>query len=89
MTVLNQLTIPPNIMFTDLYLYKNYKHEVCYNQYVYQRVCEASGIHINTQDISLNPIAIDVIATWYHQHLAHGGSVDPIAEEIIRLQAEH
>ncbi|MCP3429417.1 hypothetical protein [Opacimonas viscosa] len=85
MTVLNHLIIPPNIMFSDLYLFKNYKNEVRYNQYVLERVCDASGIPLSTHEVCLNQQNIEVINLWYQQHLQQGGKREPIAEEIAQL----
>ena len=88
MSVLNQLTIPPNIMFSDLYLFKNYKNEVRYNQYVFERICEANGIHLHTHEVGLTKQTVEVIHLWYQQHLDAGGSSEPIAEEISLLATE-
>jgi|GEM_PF-1517349 hypothetical protein len=83
MPVLNKLKIPPNIEFSDLYLFKNYKEQIRYNQYVLERVCEANEIHLYTHDIGLNKQTMEVINLWYDQHLEEGGRSEPIAEEIL------
>lgn len=68
--------------FSDLKLQREPDGAVIFDTAILRRICESSGIDLNSILADEDNIA-GLIVAWYAEHRAAGGEADPVADELI------
>lgn len=78
------VSIPPDVRFDDLKLARDTESgDVSFDWTPIERICAASGIDVGLlRDQSEDNLAA-LLTAWYRTHLAAGGQVDPVYEDLI------
>ncbi|WP_276966802.1 hypothetical protein [Metallibacterium scheffleri] len=76
-----EVKIPEGVAFADLRVARDADGHVSFAVDPLQRVCEASGIDLDTVMASEDS-AVAFIFGWYRAHLACGGAPDPTVEDL-------
>lgn len=86
-----KIIIPDNLTFADLELNLNDEGQVSFNIQVIERICNLNGLRAYHLFESGENAVLRLIVVWYAQHLAAGGELDQIAENLmteIKLEGE-
>jgi hypothetical protein len=78
-----KVSIPEGTDFADLKLERRSNGSLVFDWTPVERLCEASGIPVDTFRESREDNVAGLIVAWYFEHLAHGGAHDPVADELI------
>ena len=81
--MLRPVTIPAGLDFSDLRLSRLPDGAVEFSWQAIDRICQASGIPMETFTDSPEDTVAALITHWYHEHRQRGGAPDPVAEDLI------
>ncbi|MCL2645007.1 MAG: hypothetical protein FWD51_06075 [Betaproteobacteria bacterium] len=76
------IKIPYGLDFEDLKLAIDKDGDVCYDGGTIEKICLASGLEISHFTDGPPENLMNLIGGWYVAHRQHGGSYNPVAEEI-------
>ena len=77
------IQIPAGLDFSSLKLTRKRDGTVSFDWSPIERICEASGIDIALFRDGPESNLASLAAAWYREHLARGGTPDPVQEDLI------
>lgn len=81
-SMLQKVVVPEGVSFADLHLSRG-PDGVSFDWAPIEGVCEASGIDSAVYRDAPEGAVTGLLVAWYHQHLAHGGAHDAVADDLI------
>lgn len=78
-----KIIIPDNLSFSDLELSRDQNGLVSFNSQVIEQVCDFNELNCRMLFELDENAAIRLIVMWYAQHLAAGGAIHVVAEDLI------
>lgn len=78
-----QVTIPPDINFSDLRLCRDADGRVSFDWRPIAAICEASGLELTLFSEGPEDNVASLMVHWNHQHLADGGARDAVQDNLI------
>jgi len=79
------LKLPEGYTFADLKLRRWAADEIDLDIDLFKLVCTLNGMDFNKVLQKPGPVVTSVLTVWYKRHLADGGALDPLMEDL-RLQ---
>lgn len=77
-----RITIPPDVLFSDLKLSLAVDGNVHFDLDALRRVCEASGLSMDVFMQAPEDNLSSLFCIWYDAHIRHGGTPDPVMEHL-------
>ena len=80
---MTKVAIPEDLEFSDLDLSRKPNGSVSFSWAVIERICEASGLPVETFRDTPEDNVAGLIVAWYQAHRQDGGEADPVAEDLL------
>lgn len=78
-----RITIPDGVSFSDLALSRDtVTGDVSFNWEPIEAICASSGLDVSVFKDQHEDNVSGLIVAWYAAHLASGGAIDKVAEQI-------
>ena len=84
-----RLKLPTGYSFTDLKLRRCDSDAIDLDMDLVRLICQLNGLNFEQVCANPGPVLSTILSVWYKDHLAQGGSTDPVMEALRQSHPLH
>lgn len=80
---ITRISIPDALKFSELQLAREPNGDVSFDWQIIERICTANNLPVEFFRDAPEENVTRLLVAWYQMHRQHGGSPDPVADDLI------